>query len=518
MSFDILQIDYDDQKTWDLICGGRTKGVFQLESNLGRSWAKKTKPKNMEELSDLIAIIRPGCLKAMVSGKSMTQHYVDRKHNVSEIVYLHEALEPILKKTQGVLVYQEQSMQIAQKIADFDLQEADDLRKAIGKKKADLMAKVKKSFLEGAANKAIVTKDEAEEIFSWIEKSSRYAFNKSHSISYAICAYWSAYCKAHYPIEFYCKYIQHSGGKPDPQQEVRELVADARSNDIFINPPSLKALNLTTKIINGSIHFGLLDVKQIGNKQIAKLKEELPEAEKTTKKKIGDWSWFEFLVIFSSKIYATLVTALVSVGALGEKGCPRTKMLYEFDTWQKLTDKEREWAAVKYREHESLIDLLKIVQPIKKNGGGTHNKNRSAVLLDLIKQLENPCYLLEDDPEWVIREEENYLGTSITYSRIDSCDKSMANATCKDILNGKNGNVKIAVTVNGVRKYITKKGDEMAFLSVEDGTGALDNIAIFKEQWQEYKNILYEKNNVLITGKKEVGKKDGIVIQRVLEI
>ena len=360
MSFDILQIDYDDQKTWDLICGGRTKGVFQLESNLGRSWAKKTKPKNMEELSDLIAIIRPGCLKAMVSGKSMTQHYVDRKHNVSEIVYLHEALEPILKKTQGVLVYQEQSMQIAQKIADFDLQEADDLRKAIGKKKADLMAKVKKSFLEGAANKAIVTKDEAEEIFSWIEKSSRYAFNKSHSISYAICAYWSAYCKAHYPIEFYCKYIQHSGGKPDPQQEVRELVADARSNDIFINPPSLKALNLTTKIINGSIHFGLLDVKQIGNKQIAKLKEELPEAEKTTKKKIGDWSWFEFLVIFSSKIYATLVTALVSVGALGEKGCPRTKMLYEFDTWQKLTDKEREWAAVKYREHESLIDLLKI--------------------------------------------------------------------------------------------------------------------------------------------------------------
>ena len=456
MSFDILQIDYDDQKTWDLICGGRTKGVFQLESNLGRSWAKKTKPKNMEELSDLIAIIRPGCLKAMVSGKSMTQHYVDRKHNVSEIVYLHEALEPILKKTQGVLVYQEQSMQIAQKIADFDLQEADDLRKAIGKKKADLMAKVKKSFLEGAANKAIVTKDEAEEIFSWIEKSSRYAFNKSHSISYAICAYWSAYCKAHYPIEFYCKYIQHSGGKPDPQQEVRELVADARSNDIFINPPSLKALNLTTKIINGSI--------QIGNKQIAKLKEELPEAEKTTKKKIGDWSWFEFLVIFSSKIYATLVTALVSVGALGEKGCPRTKMLYEFDTWQKLTDKEREWAAVKYREHESLIDLLKFP----------------------------------------------FLPFRISLH--------VANATCKDILNGKNGNVKIAVTVNGVRKYITKKGDEMAFLSVEDGTGALDNIAIFKEQWQEYKNILYEKNNVLITGKKEVGKKDGIVIQRVLEI
>ena len=134
---------YQCKRTWDLICEGRTKGVFQLESNLGKSWAKRVKPRNIEQLAALVSIIRPGCLKAIVDGKSMTQHYVDRKHGEEEIAYLDDSLEPILESTQGVLVYQEQSMQIAQTIAGFDLQQADELRKAIGKKKADLMAAVK---------------------------------------------------------------------------------------------------------------------------------------------------------------------------------------------------------------------------------------------------------------------------------------------------------------------------------------------------------------------------------------
>ena len=502
MTFEIADIEFDDEETWQLICEGKTKGVFQLESSLGKTWAKKVKPKNIEELSDLVAIIRPGCLKAIVDGKSMTQHYVDRKHGESEIFYLHDSLEPILKKTQGVLVYQEQSMQIAQQLAGFNLQEADDLRKAIGKKKADLMNKIKKRFIKGAKKQGIVSKEVAEEIFSWIEKSSRYAFNKSHSVSYAICAYWSAYCKAHHPVEFYCKYIQFSGGKPDPQQEVRELVTDAKSNDI----------------IDGAIHFGLLEVKQIGDKQINKLKEELPPIEEFLGKKIDEWSWYEFLVAFSSKVYSTFVNAIISVGVLSGKGESRSKMLYEFDTWQKLTDKEKEWCINNYSKYDNLLDLLRAAQPTRKQGGGTHNVKRSGILCDLIQQLENPCYSLDDDPEWVIREEENYLGVPITYSRVDSSDTSRANATCKDIINGRGGKVKLGVTVNTVRKYITKKGDEMAFLSVEDSTGSIDNITIFHDQWSEYKNILYENNNVLIIGKKEDAKKDGIIVEKVLEI
>jgi DNA polymerase-3 subunit alpha len=169
---------YNDKKTWDLFAEGKTKGVFQLESNLGKSWSKKLAPTSIEELSALIAIIRPGTLKAFVDGKSMTQHFVDRKHGREDVTYLHPSLEEILKTTYGVLVYQEQAMRIAQKIAGFNLQEADELRKAIGKKKADLMAKVKKKFISGAKKVGTVSKEEAEEIFGWIEKSARYSFNK----------------------------------------------------------------------------------------------------------------------------------------------------------------------------------------------------------------------------------------------------------------------------------------------------------------------------------------------------
>ena len=172
--------DYDDEKTWQLFSDGKTKGVFQLESNLGKSRSKKLAPNSIEELSALIAIIRPGCLQAYVDGKSMTHHFIDRKHGREEVTYLHESLEEILAQTYGVLVYQEQSMRIAQKIAGFNLEEADELRKAIGKKKADLMAQVKKKFIKGANKVKIVNKEEAEEIFGWIQASSRYDFNKSH--------------------------------------------------------------------------------------------------------------------------------------------------------------------------------------------------------------------------------------------------------------------------------------------------------------------------------------------------
>jgi DNA polymerase-3 subunit alpha len=132
----------------------------------------------LEEGSALVALIRPGTLNAYFEGKSMTQHYIDRKSGKDEVKYFHPALEPILKDTYGVLVYQEQSMMIAREIAGFTEQEADNLRKAMGKKLADLMAKVKISFIEGAEKKGIVTKEEAEQIFEWIEASNRYSFNR----------------------------------------------------------------------------------------------------------------------------------------------------------------------------------------------------------------------------------------------------------------------------------------------------------------------------------------------------
>ena len=175
----IENINLECSRTWDLISDGNTKGIFQLESRLGRSIAKKLKPENIEQLSALIAILRPGTLEAIRNGKSVTNHYIDKKNGEESLDYFHPSLEPILKTTYGEMIYQEQAMEIAKNIAGFNLQEADMLRKAIGKKKPEEMAKIKTKFLDGVANTRIVTESEAEQIFGWIEKSQRYSFNKS---------------------------------------------------------------------------------------------------------------------------------------------------------------------------------------------------------------------------------------------------------------------------------------------------------------------------------------------------
>tara|TARA_R110000824_G_scaffold14985_4_gene63372 strand:- start:19407 stop:21002 length:1596 start_codon:yes stop_codon:yes gene_type:complete len=525
--FDILSLQFEDEKAWDLICSGKTKGVFQLESNLGKSWAKRVKPKNIEELAALISIIRPGTLKAIQDGKSMTQRFVDRKNLKEDITYLHPSLKPILEGTQGVLVYQEQSMQIAQQLAGFSLQEADNLRKAIGKKKADLMAKVKKQFLKGSIEQDILTQEEAEEIFSWIEKSSRYAFNKSHAVSYAICAYWSAYAKAHHPVQFYCNYLLHSSGKPDPQQEVKELVNDAKNGEIYISPPCISAINTKTDIIDNQIHFGLVDVKSVGLKQIEKFKSVIIGIEEEKNgKPLSDWSWYEFLVLASPNVNSRMLVALISIGFFAHLPESRQQMLDEFDTWSSLTKKEQEWAAIHHTEYNNLIELLTAMTPTKKEGGATFNSRRSDTIKDLLIQCKNPSYSLKDEPEWVIRTEENYLGVALTYSRIETYETNLANTTIKEFSDGKRGNIKMAVTISEVKRYITKKGkmqgSEMAFLCVEDHTGTLDTVTVFSEKWKEYKNVLYMGNNIILVGQSSKNKRyqvdDGFILESVIEL
>ena len=301
--FDLSNLHDDD--VLDLICEGYTKGVFQLESQLGRSWAKKVRPKNINELAALISLIRPGCLKAFTDGKSMTQHYVDRKANIDPVTYPDESLEHILEETYGVLVYQEQSMMIAQELAGFTLKEADSLRKAIGKKKAGLMSEVKTAFLEGAEERGIVTKEVAEEIFSWIEKSNRYAFNKSHAVSYAINAYWSAYCKLHKMVSFYVAYLNHSERKPDPQKELKELIMDARIADIEVYPPRLQHLYTDFVSKGDKIYFGLRHIKHVGKKECEKI-EQILEG-------IANYTWMDVLIniIYKEKINKREAIALI---------------------------------------------------------------------------------------------------------------------------------------------------------------------------------------------------------------
>lgn len=519
-------IDFNCEKTWSLFKEGKTKGIFQLESNLGRAWSKRVEPKNIEELAALISLIRPGCLKAITDGKSMTQHYVDRKHGRDEVQYLDASLEDVLKPTYGVIVYQEQSMRIAQKLAGFNLQEADELRKAIGKKKADLMAKIKEKFVKGCINKGLVNEEIAREIFGWIEKSSRYAFNKSHAVAYAVNAYLSAYHKAHYTKEFFTSYFYYASEKQDPHQEVYELVSEAKLFDIQVKIPKINFFTEKFVISGEDIYFGLKDIKSLTGVTGDKVLTAIKELEEEIGKKSKDFSWMDILVYLSPKINSTAFKALCSIGFFSTKltRVTRNRALYEYMIFEQLTKSELTWVQAKYKtsKWETLVECFKELAPVKKAGGGTSKVERSQIITNEVHFLQNPPYSLEDSPGWVIDQEKKFLGCPVSLAKIETSDTSSANTTCKEIVNGKTG--KDLCVVGNVNRLATCKvkkgktaGQEMAFLTIEDETCSIDNVIIFPEARQKYEYMLYEGNNLLFCG--EVSKKDGsFIVQKIHEI
>ena len=511
--------DYNDEKTWDLFKEGRTKGIFQLESNLGRAWSKRLQPTNIEELSALIALIRPGSLKAISDGKSMTQHYVDRKSGLDMIKYLHITLTDILETTKGVLIYQEQSMRIAQELAGFNLKEADVLRKAIGKKKADLMAKVKKSFLAGCESKGIVTKETAEEIFGWIEKSSRYSFNKSHAVCYAINSYKSAWYKANYTKQFFLSYLTYANEKQDPHQEVYELVSEAKLFDIEVSLPTLSKWNKNFFIDKNKLFFGIKDIKSLtgvnGDKVISALEEYA----------VKNFSWMDILIKLSPYMNSTGFKALCSIGFFSTKktGVTRNKALYEYLIFKNLTKAELKWVTENYdsKKWKTLTECFIDLAPTKKEGGGTSKADRKQIVENEIHFLENPPYDLADDPEWIIEQEKKYLGCPISLSRVESSDTSHSNTTCKQILDGKSGkDICIVANISRYNEYKCKKGKSagelMAFLTLEDETCSIDNVVIFPTVRSKYKFILQEGVNLLFCG--EVEKNGSFIVNKIHEI
>ena len=521
-----IEVDYKDEKTWNLFKDGYTKGIFQLESQLGRSWSKRLEPTNIEELSALISIIRPGTLKAMSEGKSMTQHYVDRKHGKDEVSYIDDALESILGATHGVLVYQEQAMRIAQKLAGFNLQEADDLRKAIGKKKADLMAKMRVKFINGCREVGRVSEESAKEIFGWIEKSARYAFNKSHAVSYAINAYESAWYKANYTKEFFLSYLYYASEKQDPHEEVYELISEAKLFDIEIKLPNLSKFDKKFNIDGKYIYFGIKDIKSLTGVTGDKVIDAIKQAEEESGKSAKNFSWMDVIVYISSKINSTAFKSLCSIGFFSTKstGISRNKALYEYLIYKELTKSEIKWVTANYTEKSwsSLSNCFGDLYPTKKNGGGCHNMNRSQIVEGEIELLLNPPYDLADDPAWIIEQEIKFLGCPISLSKVESSDTSLGNTTCKDLLNGKTGkNICVAANINRLNNHTIKKGKSegktMSFLTIEDESCSIDNVIVFPEARDKYQFILYEGNNLLFCGK--VDKKDNsFIIDKIHEI
>ena len=520
-------IDRNDEKTWALYKEGLTKGVFQLESNLGRAWSKRLAPENLEELAALIALIRPGCLKAVIDGKSMTQRFVDRKHKKEEVAYLHESLEDILKPTYGVLVYQEQAMRIAVKLAGFNEMESDNLRKAIGKKKADLMAKIRGEFVSGCAEVGLVDEDTAKEIFGWIEKSSRYSFNKSHAVAYALDSYWSAWYKANHTKQFFMSYLYYANEKQDPHQEIYELVNEAKLFDIEVKVPKLNSFSSKFNLTSDGIYFGVKDVKGLTGVTGDKVMTAISETSEEIHKSPQDFTWMDVLVYLAPKITSTAFKALASIGFFSTKttNVTRNQALYEYLIFRELTKAEVKWVTDRYPEKKwvQLKDCFKNLYPTKKMGGGCSNANRSQIVFDEIEMLQNPPYDLADDPAWIVEQETKMLGCPISLSKIDAVDTSIANTTCKDIMDGKKGkDICVVANVQRVANHkINKanskqKGRTMSFLTIEDMTCSLDSVIIFPDARDKYQFILYEGANLMLCG--EVEKDNSFIVEKIHEI
>ena len=522
--------NFDDEATWDLICSGRTKGVFQLESRLGSSWAKRAQPRSIDELADLVSIIRPGTLEAELDGKSMTKHYTDRKAKIDETKYLHPALETVLGKTYGIIVYQEQAMRIATEIAGFTPEEADSLRKAMGKKDAALMKEVEEKFINGAKAKGLVDDVSAAKIFEWIAASARYSFNKSHAVAYAINSFASAYCKAHDSIKFYTVYLNNASSKPDKQREIKELIMDAKLQGIEVLPPRLDFFyrRFTMDRDRNVIYFGYSDVKNVGEGEQEALARVVSEAEKTTKKSIKNFNWLECLFLIGNEIKKNAFISIISVGGLTGKNnkINRNQMIFEFDIWNKLTDKEQEWILNHWKTNlkmtnMSFIDLFNIMI----NHNEKINSRRITSVLDIHNALKTPPYSLEDDYAWIADIEQKLMGCALTCSKADNLALDDVNITCREIASGevrKLADARLAVKLNDIREYKLTKGKSegkfMAFIMAEDHSGELDSITVFPEEFAQYKKLLFTGNTVLLFGEVQEKKDKSFIVKRAVQI
>lgn len=507
--YNIENINIECERTWQLIGEGNTKGIFQLESRLGSMMAKKLKPENIEQLSALISIIRPGALDAIRDGKSVTNHYVDKKNGLESIDYFHSSLEPSLKSTLGEMIYQEQAMQIAKDIAGFDLKEADNLRKSIAKKQSDKMAVVKSKFLEGCKSKNIVNENEAEQIFGWIEKGQRYSFNKSHGVSYAINAYLSAYVKAHFPKEFFAAYLKFAKNKVKPQDEIKALIQNAREMNIDVVSPDIRKLNAEFILQDDMIYFGLTDIKGVGESVFNKLQNTIDQ----NNIDIVNIDWINLLYKILVNINSTASKSLIEAGALDFTKKSRSSMLYEYQLVSELTKKELQFIIDNISSSKNIKnDIIYLLE------FGKINKNRKKVLENILNMLNNPSYSLNDNPEWIADVEYNALGCSLTCSKVDMYDISMTNISCKEL---KNSVMFDSIILGGEVEYanVTKtktgqnKGQEMAFVSLSDSTGVADSIIFFPEQYKKYKNILFSGNVIILKGNKtKTG--DGLIVEK----
>jgi DNA polymerase III alpha subunit len=409
-------------------------------------------------------------------------------------------------------------MQIAQLVAGFSLEQADNLRKAIGKKNVELMAKVKQEFIKGSQELKMINKEEAEEIFSWIEKSQKYSFNKSHSVSYAINGYQTAYCKAHFPRAFFTSYLRHAKGKPKPLLEVNDLVSNARAMDIDVMPPNIMQMKKEFCLVDNVPTFGITNIKNVGESVFDQLESYI----KNNNIDIYGMSWEEFLMRLGRFIKSNSFESMIEAGAFDCYKMQRSKMIYQFNVYKEIKDRDKTFLSNE-NSKTFIRGIEKCIDDIVKNRRRNAWTDKNIEFLrSCIISLKEPPYELVDRPSWRAKKERDLMGIELTCSEVDEYDTMDANCTCREYLRGFDSNsIAIAAQVEDIREWKTKngkhKGSVMAFLRLSDGTCTLDSTTIFSDDWKRMKEAVSIGKVLLFRGTKDE-KFGSFIIKKVQKL
>lgn len=466
VTVDIDSLPMTDSKVYELFAKGQTIGVFQFESSGMREFLKKLQPSAIEDLIAMNALYRPGPMQNIDS-------FIERKNGKKAIEYIHPDLQSILKETYGIIVYQEQVMQIANKISGFSLAEADLMRRAMGKKIKKLMNEISTKFIDGAVKRGI-KKKKAKDIFALIDKFAQYGFNKSHSTAYAVIAYQTAWLKTHYPAEFMSANLTSEMTNLD---RVVIMINECRKMNIDVNPPDINVSNVQFHPINDTtISYGLNAIKNVGSKALENIIE--------NRNKEGEFkSIFELCSRVDQRtVNKKVLESLVKAGAMDSLDGSRAQKFTAIDS------------AIKYGQQ-------------LQNGSNTNQVDIFGKSTDQNELVKTPDLPEEDswnEQESLDREKE-VLGFYISghpllkfandieeFSNIElSSEKNVVN---------KEENVRIGGMISELRYHFDRKKKQMAFIRLDVFGGQIE-VLVFSDTFDKYKSSIEKDRIVFIVGK-----------------
>ena len=464
IELDIDRIPLVDERTSQMLCNGDTGAVFQMESVGMTNLVKDIQPKGFVDLIPTVALYRPGPL-----GSGMVTDFIDGLHGKKEVVYMHPLLEPILKETFGVVLYQEQVMQIVQVLAGFSLGQADLLRRAMGKKKHDLLMAQKEIFLQGCKKNGIESAL-ANHIFDLLTHFADYGFNKSHSAAYALLAWQTAYLKAHYPVEFMAGVLTSIMDKPD---KIPVYIQLCRQMRIKILPPDVNLSAATFGIERGAIRFGLAAVRNVGENAIASLERARAEGGK-----------FRSIVDFCARVdMRTLnkraIESLIKCGAFDSIGMERNWLLAALDT--------------------AMQDAARRQRDLMSGQIGLFGEDTMEEVQQMPFSSDVPPSTARERLTW----EKEATGFYITGHPLDDYNDTLACLlSISDIpttVRRQRQLVRIGGILTSTKRFTTKKGDTMLFAALEDFSGMIE-VTVFPRVFYAHISDLEPDNIIVVQG------------------